>query len=71
MSNPNLKMVFDMFDKTRSNTLDHDEFNDFLKRFHKDTISKDDYDTLCAFVDIDGDKNTLAFDEFRRVLNTK
>ena len=69
MSNSNLKIIFNKFDKNHSNTLDLDEFNDFLKSYNKETISKDDYDKLCAEVDIDSDKKTLDFDELKKVLN--
>jgi Ca2+-binding EF-hand superfamily protein len=69
MSNSNLKIIFNKFDKTHSNTLDLDEFNDFLKSYNKETISKDDYDKICAEVEIDSDKKTLNFEELKKVLN--
>ena len=69
MSNSNLKIIFNKFDKTHSNTLELEEFNAFLTSYNKETISKDDYDKLCKEVNIDTDKKSLNFDELKRLLN--
>jgi|TARA_B110000285_G_C14878285_1_gene492607 Ca2+-binding EF-hand superfamily protein len=69
MSESNLRIVFNKFDKEHKNTLDCAEFNEFLKSYKKEPISEDEFDKVCAEVDVDHQKHTLNFEEVKKVLN--
>lgn len=68
MSDSNLRTIFNKYDKDQSKTIDREEFNEFLKNYNKEPIDKDEFDEVCKKVGVDNQKDTLTFEELKRVL---
>jgi len=68
MSDANLRIVFNKYDKDHNNTLNREEFNEFLENYNKEPIDKDEFDKVCDTVDVDHQKDTLNFEELKKVL---